>query len=253
MQEQESKRRRAERAGGAGPSSEGAGTSYDFMMTDEPSHPAAAVPEEHEPRTPSALGAVRLTVRLEAFLCHGIRYMLCGLSKRTVLTHEDAVKYKPFIRFVDDDGSTTPNQIMENPGGEDYALLTVPEVIFIFFFFIYCSWNQNRTSVQSKIQKNVTFTLIFLSCFKWKFKQVLLKKLTLLRCLFLQDNLSFEHDTGVAHTILVEKKICSVDVCRILHRRFNEKPSGFWSIQEHLIEKGLGEYINHVVLALNSS
>lgn len=98
-----------------------------------PSTSGQVVEEEEEYEEPTATRAVALTREIEKFLVEGMQYLLYGTMKESVLTHADAVRYKPVALLYDDDGSTTPNQVLEQPGGDDYVLLTVPEVrIFAF-------------------------------------------------------------------------------------------------------------------------
>lgn len=90
---------------------------------------------------PTPERAVSLDIEIESFLVHGVKYLMYGMTKKSVLTHADAVKYRPVLPFDEDDGSTTPRQILPSPGGgggkdDDYVLLTVPKVRLIFKCFI---------------------------------------------------------------------------------------------------------------------
>lgn len=48
----------------------------------------------------------------------------------------------------------------------------------------------------------------------------------------------------------MEKKICAVDLCRVLQRRFNEKFHADWTIQEYLMPQGLGKCFKPFILII---
>lgn len=94
--------------------------------------------EEEEYELPTAERSIDLIREIQTVLVEGMKYMVFGSKKQSVLTHADAVKFKPVAFLFEDDGTTTPQHIMGHFfSSEDYVTLAIPQVRMNF-----CFWNQ---------------------------------------------------------------------------------------------------------------